>query len=183
MSWILLFIAGLLEVAWAAGLKSSDGFTRLWPSVFTIVTALGSFILLAMAMRQLPLGTAQGGQLPKGKTRLVELIVNGRAVATQEVPADDAEHDLTFTLSIEKSSWIALRHFPQMHTNPVEVIVAGEPIRASRRSALWCLGVIEQLWRVRAGAIHVDERTEAERVFDWAKQRYRKIADEAPPGS
>ncbi|WOD18998.1 quaternary ammonium compound efflux SMR transporter SugE [Paraburkholderia kirstenboschensis] len=58
MSWILLFIAGLLEVAWAAGLKSSDGFTRLWPSVFTMVTAVGSFVLLAMAMRQLPLGTA-----------------------------------------------------------------------------------------------------------------------------
>ncbi|MGH8779104.1 quaternary ammonium compound efflux SMR transporter SugE [Paraburkholderia sp.] len=58
MSWILLFIAGLLEVAWAAGLKTSDGFTRLWPSVFTIVTAIGSFVLLAMAMRQLPLGTA-----------------------------------------------------------------------------------------------------------------------------
>ncbi|SEA54272.1 quaternary ammonium compound efflux SMR transporter SugE [Paraburkholderia sartisoli] len=58
MSWILLFIAGLLEVAWAAGLKSSDGFTRFWPSTFTVVTALGSFILLAMAMRQLPLGTA-----------------------------------------------------------------------------------------------------------------------------
>jgi quaternary ammonium compound-resistance protein SugE len=58
VSWILLFIAGLLEVAWAAGLKSSDGFTRLWPSVFTIVTALGSFLLLAAAMRELPLGTA-----------------------------------------------------------------------------------------------------------------------------
>jgi quaternary ammonium compound-resistance protein SugE len=58
MSWFLLFIAGLLEVAWAAGLKSSDGFTRLWPSVFTVVTALGSFVLLALAMRQLPLGTA-----------------------------------------------------------------------------------------------------------------------------
>src|SRR6201995_6216595 len=58
MSWILLLIAGWLEVAWAAGLKTSDGFTRLWPSVFTVVTALGSFVLLAMAMRQLPLGTA-----------------------------------------------------------------------------------------------------------------------------
>ncbi|AXF14962.1 quaternary ammonium compound efflux SMR transporter SugE [Paraburkholderia caledonica] len=58
MSWIFLCVAGLLEVAWAAGLKSSDGFTRLWPSVFTIVTAVGSFVLLAMAMRQLPLGTA-----------------------------------------------------------------------------------------------------------------------------
>ncbi|MGA9916639.1 MAG: quaternary ammonium compound efflux SMR transporter SugE [Paraburkholderia sp.] len=58
MSWILLLIAGLLEVAWAAGLKTSEGFTRLWPTVFTAVTALGSFVLLAMAMRQLPLGTA-----------------------------------------------------------------------------------------------------------------------------
>ncbi len=58
MSWILLLIAGLLEIAWAAGLKTSEGFTRLWPSVFTAVTALGSFVLLAMAMRQLPLGTA-----------------------------------------------------------------------------------------------------------------------------
>ncbi|MBC8747955.1 MULTISPECIES: quaternary ammonium compound efflux SMR transporter SugE [Paraburkholderia] len=58
MSWFLLLIAGLLEVAWAAGLKTSGGFTRLWPSVFTVVTALGSFVLLALAMRQLPLGTA-----------------------------------------------------------------------------------------------------------------------------
>ncbi|WP_250472643.1 quaternary ammonium compound efflux SMR transporter SugE [Caballeronia sp. GAFFF1] len=58
MSWILLFIAGLLEVAWAAGLKTSEGFTKLGPSVFTLVTAIGSFVLLALAMRQLPLGTA-----------------------------------------------------------------------------------------------------------------------------
>jgi quaternary ammonium compound-resistance protein SugE len=58
MSWFLLFIAGLLEVAWAAGLKTSEGFTRLWPSVFTIVTSTGSFVLLAFAMKELPLGTA-----------------------------------------------------------------------------------------------------------------------------
>jgi quaternary ammonium compound-resistance protein SugE len=58
MSWFLLLIAGLLEVAWAAGLKSSEGFTRLGPSIFTVITALGSFALLTLAMRQLPLGTA-----------------------------------------------------------------------------------------------------------------------------
>ena len=58
MSWFLLFIAGLLEVTWAVGLKTSEGFTRLWPSMFTLVTAVGSFVLLALAMRQLPLGTA-----------------------------------------------------------------------------------------------------------------------------
>ncbi|MBR7963759.1 quaternary ammonium compound efflux SMR transporter SugE [Burkholderia latens] len=58
MAWVLLLIAGLLEVAWAVGMKSSEGFTKLGPSVLTIVTALASFALLAVAMRQLPLGTA-----------------------------------------------------------------------------------------------------------------------------
>ncbi|WP_028218554.1 quaternary ammonium compound efflux SMR transporter SugE [Paraburkholderia oxyphila] len=58
MAWFYLLIAGVLEVAWATGLKSSEGFTRPGWSVFTLVTALGSFWLLALAMRQLPLGTA-----------------------------------------------------------------------------------------------------------------------------
>ena len=58
MPWTLLFLAGLLEVGWSAGLKVSEGFTRLIPSVFTIVTAFCSFFLLSLAMRQLPLGTA-----------------------------------------------------------------------------------------------------------------------------
>ncbi len=58
MHWTALIFAGLLEILWAAGLKHSDGFTRLWPSVFTIVTMVLSFVLLAYAMRALPLGTA-----------------------------------------------------------------------------------------------------------------------------
>lgn len=58
MAWIYLFFAGLLEIAWATGMKQSAGFTRLWPSVFTFVTMTGSFLLLAAAMRSLPLGTA-----------------------------------------------------------------------------------------------------------------------------
>ncbi|MSU77419.1 MAG: hypothetical protein EXS16_04900 [Gemmataceae bacterium] len=129
------------------------------------------------------LGTAVGGKVPEGKTRLVELIVNGRPVATQEVPADDKEHDLTFTLNIDKSAWVAIRQFPQMHTNPVDVIVNDQPIRASRKSAIWAIGVIEQLWRVRQNVIAQDERGEAERVFQWAIQRYRKIAEDSSPGS
>lgn len=58
MAWFYLFFAGLLEVAWAFGLKQSHGFTRLAPTVFTLVTMTGSFALLALAMRTLPLGTA-----------------------------------------------------------------------------------------------------------------------------
>lgn len=58
MSWFLLFIAGLLEVAWAIGLKYTDGFSRLWPSVFTVVCMIASVVLLALSMKTLPVGTA-----------------------------------------------------------------------------------------------------------------------------
>ena len=58
MPWLLLILAGLLEVAWAIGMKKSDGFTRLWPSVWTIAGMTASFILLAFAMKHLPAGTA-----------------------------------------------------------------------------------------------------------------------------
>lgn len=58
MSWLYLVIAGLLEVAWAVGLKYTAGFTKLWPSVFTLATMAGSVAMLGLALRALPLGTA-----------------------------------------------------------------------------------------------------------------------------
>lgn len=58
MSWILLFVAGLFEIAWAIGLKYTESFTRLWPSVGTLAAMALSVILLGLAMRTLPVGTA-----------------------------------------------------------------------------------------------------------------------------
>lgn len=58
MAWLVLVIAGLLEVVWAIGLKHTAGFTKLWPSVITLVTMGASFYLLSVALRTLPLGTA-----------------------------------------------------------------------------------------------------------------------------
>ena len=58
MAWIFLLIAGLLEIVWAYFMKQSHGFTRLWPSVGTIVFMIASFALLSSAMRTLPMGTA-----------------------------------------------------------------------------------------------------------------------------
>jgi len=57
-AWIILFLAGLLEIVWAIGLKYSEGFTRPWPSVITILGAAASFWLLSSAMKTLPVGTA-----------------------------------------------------------------------------------------------------------------------------
>lgn len=58
MAWIVLFIAGLLEIVWASTMKLSDGFSRPLPAAITIVALIASFALLAAAMRELPLGTA-----------------------------------------------------------------------------------------------------------------------------
>jgi quaternary ammonium compound-resistance protein SugE len=58
MAWALLFVAGLFEIGWAIGLKYTDGFTRLWPSVWTGLAMVVSVVLLALAVRTLPIGTA-----------------------------------------------------------------------------------------------------------------------------
>lgn len=58
MAWVVLFVAGLFEVGWAVGLKYTEGFTRLWPTVFTGVSLVASMWLLGLSLRTLPLGTA-----------------------------------------------------------------------------------------------------------------------------
>ena len=58
MTWAVLVLAGLFEIAWAVGLKYTDGFTRLWPSVATAIALVLSMTLLGLAVRTLPLGTA-----------------------------------------------------------------------------------------------------------------------------
>jgi quaternary ammonium compound-resistance protein SugE len=58
MAWLVLLCAGILEVVWAVGLKYTEGFTKLTPSVITLTAMLGSVVLLAHAMRTLPMGTA-----------------------------------------------------------------------------------------------------------------------------
>lgn len=60
MAWVYLIIAGIMEVVWATAMKYSEGFSRLWPSVTTLVFMIISFVLLSMAMKTLPLGTAYG---------------------------------------------------------------------------------------------------------------------------
>lgn len=118
-------------------------------------------------------------EIERGGDRLIEIIVNGQVVAKRKVPADSAIHDLDFGVPIERSSWIALREFPQLHTNPVPVIVGSSPIRASRASAQWCVEMIELLWRNRERAIAVAERAAAKETFDRAIARYRQIEMES----
>lgn len=89
MAWFYLIVAGILEIIWAYWMKQSHGFTRLWPTVITIVTMIGSFGLLSVAMRTLPLGTAYTIWTGIGAVGafLVGIVVLGELVSPMRVLA------------------------------------------------------------------------------------------------
>ncbi|MCA9166650.1 MAG: CehA/McbA family metallohydrolase [Planctomycetales bacterium] len=109
----------------------------------------------------------------------VELIVNGQSVEQVEIEADGSIQDVKFDYKPTQSSWIALRVFPAAHTNPVFVEVDGKPIRASKRSAQWCLDAVDACWREKESRIRESERPAAAAAFDTARQAYRQRLSEA----
>ncbi len=116
-----------------------------------------------------------------GETRTVpvELVVNGKAVARQEMAADGTFRDIEFDANISRSSWVALRIYPSAHTNPVFVTVGGKPIRASKASADWCMKGVEQCWTKKQPQIRPEERKAAREAYDAAIAAYRTILNES----
>jgi quaternary ammonium compound-resistance protein SugE len=85
MAWVILFLAGLFETGWAIGLKYTEGFTRLWPTVWTVVAMAISLWLLGIALKTLPVGTAYSVWVGVGAVGTVVL-----GIALLEEPANAA---------------------------------------------------------------------------------------------
>ena len=83
MNWLLLFVAGLFEVGWAIGLKYTEGFTRLWPTIGTAIAMLLSVCLLGFAMKSLPVGTAYAVWVGVGAlgTALLGMVLFGESAS------------------------------------------------------------------------------------------------------
>jgi hypothetical protein len=115
-----------------------------------------------------------------GETRNVpmELIVDGSPVATQTLVADGTLRDVTFEVPIARSSWLAVRILPSSHTNPIWVLVGGRPVRASRRSAEWCLKGVDQCWGQKEQFIAAAELDQAKADYEHARQTYRRLLAE-----
>jgi hypothetical protein len=109
----------------------------------------------------------------------VELIVNGEAVDKKLIEADGRVNDIEFNFTPQQSSWVAFRVFPAAHTNPVFVEVDGKPIRASRRSAQWCLDAVDKCWNAKQSKIRDSEHQAAEEAYDHARATYRTILAES----
>lgn len=116
-----------------------------------------------------------------GNTRnvKVEIVVNGYAVAEKVIVADGTPQDLSLDVKFDKSSWVAARVFPSSHTNPVFVMIGGQPIRASKRSAQWCLDGVDQCWKEKQKFYAAGEMADAKAAYEHARLMYRKIVAES----
>jgi hypothetical protein len=109
----------------------------------------------------------------------VELIVNGKAVDKKMIEADGDVNELEFEYTPDRSSWVAVRVFPAAHTNPIFVEVDGAPIRASKRSAEWCVEAVDRCWESKSPQIRESERAAARAAYDHAREAYRRILSES----
>jgi hypothetical protein len=116
-----------------------------------------------------------------GETREVpvEVVVNGSPVAKQTLLADGTLRDLTFEVPVARSSWLAVRILPSSHTNPIWVLVGNRPVRASRRSAEWCLKGVDRCWSQKERFIAAAERDQGRADYEHARQTYRRLLAES----
>ncbi|MCP9494892.1 MAG: CehA/McbA family metallohydrolase [Pyrinomonadaceae bacterium MAG19_C2-C3] len=155
------------------------GTVRVAASVAAMLDPKPNETLRARRYDQQPYWDIERSRIEATREVPVELIVNGQSVATKRIPADGVMRDVAFDVPVERSSWVALRILPSSHTNPVFVVVDNQPIRASRRSAEWCLNAVDQCWKQKAANIHVTERAAAQAAYEHARRTYRRILAES----
>jgi hypothetical protein len=129
---------------------------------------------------QKPYWDVERARLGDSREVPVEIVVNGKAVAKKTIVADGRVNDLRFDVPVSESSWIAARVLPAAHTNPIFALVGNKPVRASRRSAEWCLDAVNQCWTQKAPRIAVTDLGEAKRAYDHAREVYRTLIAESP---
>jgi len=127
-----------------------------------------------------PMWHLERARVPGTRTVRAEMIVNGRVVAVQDIIADGRPQRFVRRLTLEHSSWVALRIMPGLHTNPVFVEIAGQPIRGPRSSADWCLASLAKIQSMQLPQIRSEEREAARAAYEAARARFTAIRAECP---
>ncbi len=105
---------------------------------------------------------------------MVELIVNGHAVAKRTIEADGAWQQLTFDYDLEESSWLAFRIYGSSHTNPIFVELDNQPVR-QKQSAEWCRAAVDQCWKMKVPNFRDEELEAAQKGYEFARQFYDQL--------
>ena len=101
----------------------------------------------------------------------MKIIVNGEEIARKEITADGNWSDIEFDVDIDRSSWVALRVYPSMHTNPIFVTVDDQPI-LSKRSAEWAQRSLDQAWKMKSPRFKASEVDDAKKAYAKARAVY-----------
>jgi hypothetical protein len=132
----------------------------------------------SLRVDQKPYWDVERARIPASRKVPIEILVNGEPVSRQEIEADGKLRDVTFDIPIKRSGWVALRILPSSHTNPIFVVVDGNPIR-SRRSLEWCLKAVDQCWSQKERFIRPTELEDAKLAYSHARTIYKSLLDEA----
>lgn len=111
----------------------------------------------------------------------VELVINGEVAAKKEILANGDFNDIEWEIPLTKSSWVAVRIFPSMHSNPIFVEIDEAPVRVSLESAKWCRQAVDQCWTKKKPLIRPSELKEAEAAYDTARQAFDSIMADFKP--
>lgn len=133
----------------------------------------------ATPIDQQPYWHVERARIGESRNVPVEIIVNGYPQGRATIAADGSIQDVSLDVRIDQSSWVAARIFGSSHTNPVFIEVAGKPIRASRRSADWCIKAVDQCWLSKSPLIRSKEKADAKAAYDQARAAYQQALAEA----
>ncbi len=139
-----------------------------------VAALLNSKAQPAIAYDKAPFWSLEKARIGESRKVPVELIVNGEAIDRRVIEADGQLRQITFQVPVTASAWIALRILPSSHTNPIWVTVNNEPVRV-KRSIEWCLKAVDQCKSQKLENIRLNERGEAQRAYDAAREVYLKL--------
>ncbi|HUS68561.1 MAG TPA: CehA/McbA family metallohydrolase [Kofleriaceae bacterium] len=156
---------------------AKPGVVRARAKVAALLPVTPDAAIAARPVSEMPYWHLERARVGKSRKVAVELVVNGRAVARQELVADGALREVVFDeVEIARSSWVAMRILPSSHANPVFVMVGGKPVRASKKSAEWLLRAVDVLWKQKSPTYLPREMKRAKAAYDHARRTYRAIA-------
>lgn len=158
---------------------AAPGKVTLRATVAALLDATPADDIMRRPLDAKPYWHLERARIDSSRTVPVEVVVNGRVVATRNLVADGTAHAIEVDVAVERSSWVALRVLYSSHSNPVFVLVGDAPIRASRRSARWCLAGVAQCRKEKARFIADGERGDFEAAYDHAAATYRRIVAES----
>jgi hypothetical protein len=142
-------------------------------------TTPGDFLVQFLGPVEKPYWDLRRARIGKSREVPIEIVVNGRAVARRHVVADGTVQNVELEAPVGRSSWIAARILPSSHTNPIFVIVGGKPVRASARSAQWCLDAVGQCWSQKRVRTTPADLEAARSGYEHARQVYRRLLAES----